>query len=244
MPVHRRNIMAQHFPWEYDEFKQVGKNYADKAEARNYDARHADFRDIEAEGNRMLDTLGIKKGDELIDFGSGTGAFAIQAAQRGARVHGVDVSLAMIDQARAKSKQAGVSDIAFHHAGFLTYTHDGPPVDAIVTTFAFHHLPDLWKGIALKRMSSTLKPGGQLYIHDVIIEEPDALANVAAFIEKLATAGGNFLRVDIEVHFRDEYSTYDWVMDGLLTRAGFTIQNKHIEDGVLGTYVCTKNETI
>jgi len=232
--------MKQRFPWEYDEFRQVGKDYADRDEVDNYDARHADFRDIKAEGNRVLDEIGIKKGDVLIDFGAGTGAFAIRAAQRGARVFAVDVSQAMIDQAQAKSERAGVSSIEFHHAGFLTYTHVGPPADAIVTTFAFHHLPDFWKGIALKRLSKTLKPDGQLYMHDVIIEEQNALDNIDTFIEKLASAGGNFLREDAEDHFRDEYSTYDWVMDGLLDRAGFTIQNKDTDDGVIGTYLCTK----
>lgn len=233
--------MTQRFSWEYDEFRQVGKDYADKNEADNYDARHADFRDIEAEGNRLLDRLGIKKEDVLIDFGSGTGTFAVQAARRGAQVYAVDVSRAMLDLAQAKVERAGVSGIAFHHAGFLTYAHEGLPVDAIVTSLAFHHLPDFWKGIALHRMNNMLKSGGQLYIHDVIIEAQDALANINAFIDKLASAGDNFLREDVEEHFRTEYSTYDWVMDGLLVRAGFTIQEKHMEDAVLGIYLCTKN---
>lgn len=236
--------MNHRFLWEYDEFRQVGKDYAERDEAENYDARHADFRDIEAEGIRVLDTLDIKQGDVLIDFGAGTGAFAIQAAQRGARVIAVDVSQAMIDQAQAKSERAGVSNIDFCHAGFLSYTHEGPQADAIVTTFAFHHLPNFWKGIALKRLSNSLKPDGQLYIHDVIIAAPDALANISAFIDKLVSAGGNFLREDIEEHFREEYSTYDWVLDGLLTRAGFTIQNKDMDDGVVGTYLCTKNDIV
>ncbi len=148
----------------------------------------------------------------------------------------------MIDHAKAKSAQAGISNIEFRHAGFLTYEHKDSPVDAVVTTFAFHHLPDFWKGIALKRMNSMLKPRGQLYIHDVILEEADALDNIAALIEKQAAAGGDFLRKDAEEHFRDEYSTYDWVMDGFLSRSGFTIKSKLMDSGVIGTYICVKNE--
>jgi ubiquinone/menaquinone biosynthesis C-methylase UbiE len=229
--------------WQYDEFKQVGADYGSKAEVENYDSSHADFRDIEAESGKVLDALEIKGGndDRLIDFGSGTGTFAIQAARRCARVYAIDVSQAMIDLAAAKAIEAGASKIEFHHAGFLTYQHKDAPVDAVVTTFAFHHLPDFWKGIALKRVNCMLKSGGQLYIHDVILEEVDALENIAALIDKLATAGGKSMREDTERHFQDEYSTYDWVMDGLLSRAGFTIKSKHIEDGVLGTYICTKN---
>jgi len=60
-------------------------------------------------------------------------------------------------------------------------------------------------------------------------------------IEKLSIAGGDFLRDDTETHMREEYSTYDWVMDGLLTRAGFTINSKEMHESVFGTYVCSKN---
>jgi len=110
-----------------------------------------------------------------------------------------------------------------------------------VTTFAFHHLPDFWKGIALKKVNSMLKPGGQFYLRDVILEEADALENIATFLDKMTTAGGTPLREDCEMHFRDEYSTYDWVMDGLLARAGFTIKSKSMDGGVLGSYLCSKN---
>ncbi|MEN8140843.1 MAG: class I SAM-dependent methyltransferase [Thermodesulfobacteriota bacterium] len=233
--------MKNHLSWQYDEFKQVGKDYADGEEASNYDARHADFRDMEAESNKVLDTLGLKMGDLLIDFGAGTGTFAIQAARRGARVFAVDVSQAMIAQAQSKAAGAGQDSIEFHQAGFLTYSHEEQPVDAIITTFAFHHLPDFWKGIALQRLNRMLKPAGQLFIHDVIIEEANSLENISALIDRLSAAGGDFLKEDAEGHFREEYSTYDWVMDGLLARSGFTINSKEMDGGVIGTYLCRKN---
>lgn len=227
--------------WQYDEFRQIGKDYALPSEVEMYDSSHASFRNIEEESNAVLDKLGIGKDDVVIDFGSGTGVFAIQAARRHARVFAVDVSEAMIDYAKAKALSAGVSTIAFIHGGFLTYEHEYRAADAIVTTFAFHHLPDFWKGIALNRMHGMLKPGGQLYIHDAILEVRNAIANIAALVEKLAAAGGDFLREDTEGHFREEYSTYDWIMDGLLQRAGFAIKSKTIQDGVIGTYYCVKN---
>ncbi len=228
------------FSWQYDEFKQVGTDYGNETEVQTYDSSHASFRDIETESIRVLDLLEIKEGNTLIDFGSGTGTFAIQAARRCTIVYVVDVSQAMIDHAAKKATKAGTLNIEFHHAGFLTYEHNDLPVDAVVTTFAFHHLPDFWKGIALKRINNMLKSGGYFYIHDVVLEETNALKNIAALVDKLSIAGGQLLREDTERHFRDEYSTYDWVMDGLLLRAGFIIKRKQIDDGVLGTYVCIK----
>ncbi|GBE00369.1 demethylrebeccamycin-D-glucose O-methyltransferase [bacterium BMS3Abin07] len=226
--------------WQYNEFKQVGKDYSLPSEVKMYDSRHSDFRDIEKESDAVLDILQPGKNDVIIDFGSGPGTFAIQAALRCAKVYAVDVSQPMIDYAIIKAEKAGVSNIEFCHSGFLNFEYKGPSVDFITTTFAFHHLPDFWKGIALKRMNIMLKPGGQLFIHDAIIEEHHALENIAALIEKLAAAGGNFLQEDAEGHFREEFSTYDWIMDGLLSRTGFAIKSKNIEDGVIGTYYCTK----
>jgi putative AdoMet-dependent methyltransferase len=226
--------------WRYDEFKQVGKDYSQPAEAEVYDSSHADFRDAVRESETALDLLGVKAGSVVIDFGAGTGTFAVQAAKRGAQVYAVDVSPAMIAQAQDKAAKAGITGIMFCHAGFLTYEHQGPPVDAISISFSFHHLPDFWKGIALKRLAAMLKPGGRLYLYDVILTEEKALENIAAFIAKQTEAGGDFLREDAEMHFRDEHSTYDWVMDGLLERAGFQIESKRVEAGLLGTYVGVK----
>lgn len=227
--------------WQYDEFQQVGKDYTSEAEVNVYDSSHADFRDMEAEGNQVLDQLGIKITDTLIDFGSGTGSFAIQAARRCAKVYAVDVSPTMISLAEAKATQANLLNIEFHHSGFLTYQHQGQAVDVITTTFALHHLPDFWKAIALDRINSMLKTGGELYICDVIIDSRDAINNINVFINNQEIAGGKFLLEDAQMHFRDEYSTYDWVMDGLLSRSGFTIKSKSIEGGVMGKYLCVKN---
>lgn len=232
-------MKQSYLSWQYDEFKPVGRDYGCQSEVKVYDSSHADFRDTRAESNRVLDMLSLERGNTVIDFGSGTGTFAVEAAKRGVKVSAVDVSQAMLARVKEKADREGVGGIEFIHAGFLTYRHSDVPVDAIVTTFAFHHLPDFWKGIGLKRIQSMLKPGGQFYMHDVIIEESCALENIALFIKRQEEAGGDFLREDAEGHFRDEFSTYDWVMDGLLSRAGFSIIHKQIENGVLGTYLCT-----
>lgn len=226
--------------WQYDELQQVGTDYGKKEIAEKYESIHSKFRDMELEAEQVIDALGIMNSNFVIDFGAGTGTFALLAAKHCAKVHAVDVSAAMVDCASSRAKQQGISNIEFHVAGFLTYEHKEPPVDCIVTTLAFHHLPDFWKGIALKRMNVMLKPGGLLYMHDVIIEEQDACDNIALFIDALSVKGGQPVRKGTEVHFREEFSTYDWVLDGMFARAGFSIRSKNIDGGVLGTYICEK----
>ena len=108
--------------WQYDEFQQVGRDYGNPTEVETYDSTHADFRDVEAESKELLDLLGLASSDVLIDFGSGTGTFAIAAARRCARVHAVDVSQALIDYAKAKANTAGISNIVFLTLGFSLRT--------------------------------------------------------------------------------------------------------------------------
>lgn len=231
--------MSNHSPWLFDEFKPPGRDYGAEDQAAMYDETHARFRNLQEEARAALDLLALRPGAVIVEYGTGTGAFAVEAAKRGATVHALDVSEAMMRVARQKAAAAGVENrITFHHQGFLTYTHTGAQADAVASTLAFHHLPDFWKGVALQRMRASLPKGGRLYLRDVILEAPNALDNIAAFIGRLAEKGGDFLREDAEGHFREEYSTYDWVMEGLFERAAFSVINRSFEDGVIGTYLC------
>jgi putative AdoMet-dependent methyltransferase len=225
--------------WQFDEFRQIGRDYTSLEEVRVYDETHARFRDIAAESRQALDRLDLQPGMVLLDIGCGTGTFAIEAARRHLTVHAADVSKTMLAYAKEK---AGGAAITFHHAGFLTLEMPAGSVDAICTTFAFHHLPDFWKGVALKRLARMLKPAGRLYLRDVILQDDHALDNIARLVAHQEAVGGDFLRQDVEGHFRDEHSTYDWVMDGLLERSGFSILAREFEGGVLGTYLCELKE--
>lgn len=60
--------------------------------------------------NRLLAERGITKG-KILDLACGTGALAVALAHQGHMVRGVDISVEMIDRARAKS--AGLSNISF-----------------------------------------------------------------------------------------------------------------------------------
>lgn len=226
--------------WQYDEMKQIGKDYADPAEVEAYDSRHGKFRNVEKENTAILEALGLRPQDLLIDFGTGTGAFAVQAAGRCSKVYAVDISTVMLDYAAKKAARKGATNIVFRPGGFLTYDHAEQPADAIVTNTAMHHLPDFWKGMALQRLNGMLKPGGQLFLSDVIFEQEGVHGNIERLIRTLEAKGGEQLRRDMEAHLRSEYSTYDWIMDGLIERGGFEIVSKRMKDGVVGRYLCRK----
>ena len=226
--------------WLHDEFKQIGKNYNSTNEVDLYDESHAKFRDVIKESNELLDALSVKQGESLIDFGCGTGVFPIEAARRGLKIIAIDISPAMLSYAKSKATALGVDSIDFVESGFLTYQHLFGPVDYVTTSFAFHHLPDYWKAIALNNIYNMLKDSGRFYIQDVVIKEENSIENINSFIESQEKLGGEFLRVDAIEHFRDEFSTYDWVLEGMLGRAGFTVDSKESISSLIARYFCGK----
>jgi putative AdoMet-dependent methyltransferase len=265
----------------------IGKDYQSESEVDVYDDTHATFRDIREEARQVLDDefkvvqrdSGGGRQEVLLDFGCGTGTLLVEAAKRGLIVHGIDVSPTMIRMAQSKVQrelhaqyqdqddQANNNNVFFHHAGFLTYQHDHDHdddgtdheggVDYITTTYALHHLPDIWKQVALQRLSKMLKPHGKLHIRDVVLtttttnghddddDDADATAKIQNFVQAQAALGeqydndNGFLKDDAETHFREEFSTFDWVLEGMLERAGLEILRKHVADNhVIVTYIC------
>lgn len=68
--------MSEYPSWQYDEMKQIGKDYGSVAEVEAYDARHGRFRDVEKENESIVKGLRLRPDHVVIEFGPGTGAFA------------------------------------------------------------------------------------------------------------------------------------------------------------------------
>jgi CheY-like chemotaxis protein/ubiquinone/menaquinone biosynthesis C-methylase UbiE len=228
--------------WFYDETKHSGVDYNSLAQVQAYDEKHQKFRDYEKASQAIIRRLGLGSGDTVIDMGAGTGAFALCAARACKTVYAVDVSQAMVDYARQKAEQAGLKNIVFCQGGFLTYEHVAEPADALVSTAVLHHLPDFWKLVGLRRVNEMLKPGGRLFLFDVVFSSDMAgyEARFDEWVSSFARNVGPDFAVEAEIHIRDEHSTYDWVMEGLLRRAGFGIDSAEYDGGFGATYVCTK----
>jgi len=228
--------------WTYDEMKQVGTDYDSLERVREYDERMCALRDVSAEANAILDDLNLKNDDALVEFGVGTGEFAIEASRRCRRVYALDVSRTMLDYARRKAEGRGAGDISFVHSGFLGYTHDDTQPAAAVSQLALHHLPDFWKLVALSRVHDLLAPGGRFFLRDVVfaVQPGKAGASIGQTIERMRESGGEEAALDYERHVREEYSTYDWIMEEMLYRAGFHIERADYGDFFIASYLCVK----
>lgn len=226
--------------WQWDESAALNLDFGDRNVVAAYDERHRRFRDIDGENAAVLARLDLAPGQVVADFGCGTGAFARAAACRGAAVYAIDLSAAMLDFVEWKAREEGLDNIRCRRGGFLSYVHDGPPFDAIHSSLALHHLPDFWKQEALDRLAGLLRPGGKFHLMDVVFQPENRAANIAAWIEQTAARGGAEVGDRIRDHVRREYSTFTWIMEGLLARAGFRIDHAETAGGVLAHYYGTK----
>jgi ubiquinone/menaquinone biosynthesis C-methylase UbiE len=230
--------------WIYDEFTHVGVDYSKKDPVDEYDPQMESFRDYEQEAKAFMETLDVPNSEELtvIDLGCGTGAFSLHAAPARyfKRIYAVDVSQEMLHTVSSKAKERNIGNIEFCHSGFLRFQ---PPeqVDIIHTKWAFHHLPDYWKQAGLLNMNNMLKPGGILFLADLVFTfDPDYETHTETFLHELSKDFSKALVDETKIHIREEYSTFDWILQGLIERAGFSIEQSRTEDKLASEYVCRK----
>jgi ubiquinone/menaquinone biosynthesis C-methylase UbiE len=110
-----------------------------------------------------LASLALTRDDALLDLACGTGAAVRQAAPAVRRAVGLDLSPAMVEQARTLA--AGLDNVEFRVgdvSGPLPFA-DGE-FTAIVCTTAFHHFPKPLDTVA--EMFRVLRTGGRVVIAD------------------------------------------------------------------------------
>lgn len=229
--------------WWLEETVHAGREHFDAGHARRYDAKEDAQAAKEISLLRDLRVLG--PGCSVIDIGAGTGQFTLAAAEVCERVVAVDVSPVMLARLAEKVDRRTVGNVEVARAGFLTYRHSGPPADVVYSRYALHHLPDFWKAIALGRVADMLRPGGVLRLCDVVysFEPRDAEQRIEAWIAQTMAdeVDRGWTRAELAEHVRDEHSTFTWLLEPMIERAGFDIVDiDYSASGVLARYVCKK----
>jgi SAM-dependent methyltransferase len=225
--------------WMLDEVAFAGRENLDVGHVSRYDRKE----DADASGEvALLAGLGLDDSWEVVDLGAGTGQFALAAATRCGHLTAVDVSAPMIELLRDKVCTAGLANVDVVRAGFLTYEHRRRPADLVYSRFALHHLPDFFKALALARMRRMLASGGVLRLWDVVFDfDPaEATGRIDAWCATLPAEvpDDQWGRADVEEHVRDEHSTFTWLLEPMLERAGFEIDvADHSPDGLFARYL-------
>jgi len=228
--------------WQYNELQQVGVNYSNFEEVARYDARMQKLRDIKSEIDKLVAVTSPTAESTVLEIGVGTGEFAIAVSQLAKKVVAVDVSTPMLDYAKKKAAEKNIHNIEFHNAGFLTLNDSSEQFDIIFTQLALHHLPDFWKFVALKKISTLLKKDGKFFLKDVVYPSNilDYDAFFAEIIKAVKDSGTAEFVEEYIVHIRDEFSTLDWIMEDILAKSGFSIIRTDIENNIIYNYLCEK----
>jgi len=131
--------------WDDDYYQPVALRYYDRAISR------------------MVKALNPRPDRPVLDAGCGPGVHSIRTALLGYRVQAIDLSHAVIDEARQRAILAGVEEkIAFRQADLTHLPFDNASFGSIFSWGVLTHVPQM--GAALDELARVLEPGGRLAI--------------------------------------------------------------------------------
>ncbi|MBA4166010.1 MAG: arsenite methyltransferase [Chitinophagaceae bacterium] len=113
----------------------------------------------------------IKKGDVVIDLGSGAGNDAFVArseAGEAGKVIGIDFTPAMIEKARANAEKLSFHNVEFRQGDIEQMPVTSNVADVVISNCVLNLVPN--KDGVMKEIYRILKPGGHFSISDIVLE--------------------------------------------------------------------------
>ena len=122
-----------------------------------------------AKYQRIIDVLGLRAGDRVLEIGCGWGGFAEHAVRLGIAVHGVTISSAQLAAASIRLGTQGFGDLA--QLELRDYRDLQGRYDAVVSIEMFEAVGERFWGQYFDTVRARLKPGGRALIQSITIDE-------------------------------------------------------------------------
>lgn len=145
---------------------------AKSAVARGYDSVAETYAQLEVDEwprlRRLRELLAdLRPGSSVLDLGCGSAVPAGPEIARAHRLTGVDISARQLALARD-----AVPEGTFVHADATTVDFPQSSLDAVVSFYAFDHIPRAEWSALLRRIRGWLRPGGELLISVEDVDQP------------------------------------------------------------------------
>jgi len=152
----------------------------------------------------MVDQMGVKPGDHVLEIGCGWGGFAEYAArERGLRVTGLTISREQLAYARDRIAKANLSDMV--DLKLQDYRDERGTYDGIASIEMFEAVGEKYWPSYFKTVRERLRPGAMATLQVITVEDRrwEAYRKGVDFIQKYIFPGGmlpspSVLRAEVE----------------------------------------------
>jgi len=145
--------------------------------------------------DRVIELAHPQTDDVVVDLGAGTGLLALALAPRVRDLVAVDISERMLERLDDAAIADGIHNVEAVVADLRQLPLDDESATLVVSNYAFHHLHDTGKELALAEARRILRPGGRLVICDMMFSlsldrrDRRLVAEKLAALLKLGPAG-------------------------------------------------------
>jgi len=131
----------------------------------------------------VVDFTGAGPHDTVLDVACGPGLLACAFARVVRHATGIDLTPAMIEQARALQREKGLTNISWQVGDVLPLSYPDASFSIVTSRFAFHHFQD--PHAVLAEMRRVCAPGGKVVVIDVTASPDPEKATAYNRMEKL-----------------------------------------------------------